>query len=397
MHPAAIIASIASALLLIPLLLGACAQEPAPEASPAQEPPAAQVPPAALTNAAPALVESAAIDAIFSDIGATEPGAAVLVMQGDEIVYEQGYGLTELETGSPITPDTIFQIASAGKQFTGLAVMLLHEDGLLTYDDPITTHLPELAALGEPVTIRQLLHHTAGMPDYHDDLEEEYGTPTNADALAWLARAGRLQFAPGSAFAYSNAGYEVLGSLVERVSGQRFADFLQARIFGPLALQQSFSLPNPQRKNDPLRARGYEVGESGAFTLYDDDPLDNLVGSGSVYSSARDMGRYITALLQGDLVGLETLEVGLTPATLTDGTESPYGFGWDIVTTAGAGYIGHSGSWQGFVSHIAHFADGDLTVIVLANRTDRDPQADALTIAEMYGAPGAQVWDQIGE
>lgn len=226
--------------------------------------------------------------------------------------------------------------------------------------------------------------HTAGIPDYDGDLLDEYDMPDNEDALAWLAYEGVVEFTPGSQFAYSNAGYEVLGALVERISDQRFADFLHTEVFEPLAMDHSFSLPNPQRLSDPQRARGYAVDASGTFTLDDSDPLDGLVGSGSVYASAHDLGRYMDALLANELVSAATLEAGLRPAILNDDTVSPYGFGWDVRTTDLGPTIGHSGAWQGFLSHIAHFQDADLTVIVLTNRTDRDPEDDAFEIATRY-------------
>jgi len=336
------------------------------------------------TPPAVAAVAPADIDALFADIAADEPGVALVVMHDGAVIYEQGYGVTALTTGQPMTSETSFHIGSSGKQFTGLAVMLLAEADQLAYDDPITDYLPELETLEEVPTIRQVLQHTAGIPDYDEDLLDEYDMPDNEDALAWLAYEGAVEFTPGSQFAYSNAGYEVLGTLVERISDQRFADFLHTEVFEPLAMDHSFSLPNPQRLSDPQRARGYAVDASGTFTLDDSDPLDGLVGSGSVYASAHDLGRYMDALLASELVSAATLEAGLRPAILNDGTVSPYGFGWDVITTDLGPTIGHSGAWQGFLSHIAHFQDADLTVIVLTNRTDRDPEDDAFEIATRY-------------
>lgn len=378
-------------LLVVVLLLIGMVQAACGRAAPAAPAPVARATadslPADSSSATPTAVSPvspADIDALFADIAADEPGAALVVLQGRDIIYAQGYGVTDLTTGQPITPDTVFHIGSSGKQFTGLAIMLLAEANLLDYDDPITDYLPELETLEDIPTIRQLLHHTAGIPDYYDDLLDNYDMPDNDVALEWLEYEGVIEFTPGSQFAYSNAGYEVLGTLVERISEQRFGDFLHIQIFEPLAMERSFSLPNLQRLDDPLRARGYEVDDSGAFTLYDSDPLDGLVGSGSVYASAHDLGRYMTALLAGELVSTATLEEGLQPAILNDGTVSHYGFGWDVMEADLGPTIGHSGAWQGFLSYIVHFQEADLTVIVLTNRTDRYPEDDAFEIAALY-------------
>lgn len=369
-------------LLLIGIMLAACggaALAPAGRDTAEALLPATDHASATLTT-----VSSADIDALFADIAADEPGAALVVLQGGHVIYAQGYGVTNLTTEQPITPDTVFHIGSSGKQFTGLAIMLLAEANQLDYDDLITVYLPELADMEEIPTIRQLLHHTAGIPDYYEYLLDDYDMPDNDDALEWLEYKGGVEFTPGSQVVYSNAGYEVLGTLIERITEQRFADFLHAEVFEPLAMEHSFSLPNPQRLDDPLRARGYAVDASGAFILYDSDPLDGLVGSGSVYASAHDLGRYMTALLAGELVSTATLAEGLRPATLNDGTVSYYGFGWDVVPTELGATIGHSGAWQGFLSSIAHFQEADLTVIVLTNRTDRYPEDDAFEIAALY-------------
>lgn len=335
-------------------------------------------------TSAPDGATGAAIDDLFRFIGADEPGAVVLVAQGDSVRYQQGYGLTTPGNGTPLNADTIFHIGSTGKQLTGVALMLLAQDGLIDYDAPVTTYLPELAGFADRVTIRMLLHHTAGMPDYYADLYNLDEQPTNDTALQWLATEGELVFTPGNQFAYSNAGYEVLGSVVERVSGQSFAAFLDERLFAPHGMTRSFSLPTRDRLNDPNRARGYTT-EDGGFDLYDSDLLDNLVGSGSVYASANDLHRYSVALNSGAIVPPDALRVAFTPALLNDGTPYPYGFGWDVSGDSPTTYYGHAGAWQGFVSYLGHYTDADLTIVILSNRDDVDTEALFFEIASLYG------------
>jgi CubicO group peptidase (beta-lactamase class C family) len=330
-------------------------------------------------------LHAATIDPFFADIADDEPGGAVAVLQDGDLVYAQGYGLADLETGRPITPQTIFHIGSVGKMMTAYVIMLLSESGHLTYDDPITRFLPELMGPGDHVTIRHLLQHTGGIPDYEDDLLDAFPDqmPTNADALEILADDMDLLFTPGDQFAYSNAGYELLGTIIERVSDQPFPDVLHERLFAPLEMTRTFSLPtNPERLTDPQRARGYEV-ESGTFELYDADPLDHLVGSGSIYSTVEDLARFDRELDAPTLLSPTTLAEAFEPAHLRDGSREPYGFGWELGTYADLPFIGHSGGWQGFLSYYGRFPSAGLTIVVLSNRTDLDPEALVFDLADL--------------
>ena len=184
--------------------------------------------------------DSTQVDAYLgSFIQPDSPGAAVIVVQAGQTVYQAGYGLAAVENKIPITPQTIFHLGSVGKQFTGLAIMLLAEEGRLNYDDPVGNYLPQLARFGDQVTLRKMLHHTSGLPDYYegvlnDQLFALAEQPTNKDALTVLFKSGELQFTPGERFDYSNSAYDMLGSVVEYISGQSLADFLQQRVFGPL-------------------------------------------------------------------------------------------------------------------------------------------------------------------
>lgn len=323
------------------------------------------------------------IDPCFDTIAANEPGVAVAILDNGDLRYAQGCGLADLETRRPITPQTIFHIGSVGKTMTAHAIMMLYEAGQLDYDDPITRYVPELAGPGDAVTIRHLLQHTSGIPDDEDELLAAFpdGMPTNADALALLAVDLELLFAPGDQFAYSNTGYELLGTVIERVSGQAFPDFMDKHLFTPLGMTSSFSLPNAERLGDPLRARGYEV-EGPAFALYDTDPLDHLVGSGSIYSTVEDLARFDQALDAHTLLAPATLAEAFTPVQLNDGSRAPYGFGWEIDTDEGIASTGHSGSWQGFQSAYRRFPHEKRTIIILTNRTDIDPDTFVFDLVE---------------
>jgi len=191
------------------------------------------------------------------------PGATVIVTRQGRTLLTAAYGLADLEHGTPLTPHSIFHIASVGKSFTALSVLVLLDENKLCLDDPIGSYLPELRRFGQGVTVRRLLQHTSGIPDYYDDedlgerLKKRSSQPRNTDTLALLAEEGEIQFTPGERFSYSNTGYEVLGVLIERLSGQPYPLFTQERIFNPLGMTSTFSLPDPVRRADPRIVHSY--------------------------------------------------------------------------------------------------------------------------------------------
>lgn len=319
-----------------------------------------------------------------------QPGGAVLVMREGAVLHRAAYGLADLDTQEPLTPDSIFHIGSVGKQFTGMAILLLAEDGLLSVDDPLSKHLPELASFGDEITLRHLLYHTSGLPGADEDeamLEALYGyadEPDNEDVLTVLAEMGEAVAEPGEEYAYNNTGYDLLGLVVEQVSGQPFPSFMENRIFGPLGMEDTFSLPNPERRADPRIAHSYVEGDDG-IEAYDSDPLDNIVGSGSIYSTVGDMALYDQALDAGKLVRPTTLAEAFESGTLNDGTSLGYGFGWDVGVEEGIAYQSHEGAWLGFLSYYARLPEQQLTVIVLLNRDYEVPDEEiAFKIAEFY-------------
>jgi CubicO group peptidase (beta-lactamase class C family) len=316
--------------------------------------------------------KSRQVDELFASyITSRSPGAAVIVILDGKILHEAGYGLASLAAGTRITPSQIFHLASVGKQFTALAVLKLFEQGKLDLDDPIGKFLPELAHFGSGMTIRRLMNHTSGIPEaysgkLYDALMERSGRPTNADLLAVLAAADGTLFEPGFQFEYSNTGYDVLGSLIERVSGQSYPDFLDEYIFLPLGMNNSFSLPSPRQKTDPLLAHSY-VKYQGVIQPWDTYQLDDIVGSGTVYSTVEDMFLYDQALYTDALVSQSTLAQAFQPAVLYDGTKYPYGFGWEIKDESGERSFWHSGKWLGDQSYYERLPNRRLSIVVLMN------------------------------
>src|SRR5438874_2937942 len=251
------------------------------------------------------------LDKIFSAFHSDQPGLAVLVRHKGRVIYQRGFGVRDLQTRAPITAQTDFRLASCTKQFTAMAIMLLVHDGKLRYDTHLTDLFPDFPAYGKAITIRHLLNHSSGLPDYEDLMEQspsrwsETQQITDAEVLALLKSQTHGKFAPGSSWSYSNSGYVVLGLVVAKVSGQSFPDFLQARIFHPLKM--SHTLAYVRGKNEiPNRAYGHSPASdsmaSGKFIQTDQSSTSATLGDGGVYSNLEDLARWDDALTRHTLL-----------------------------------------------------------------------------------------------
>lgn len=339
-------------------------------------------------TASEVLVEEGApdIDRIMADYS-DGPGGAIMVIQDGDIVFQNGYGYANVDNEEPITPDTVFHLGSVGKQFTAMAVMILSERGDVNLDSPIIAYLPELSWADDGVTVRSLLYHTSGIMGY-DDSNELYDAlsasadmPGNSDLIRVLAENGSMLTEPGEVFNYSNTGYDILGSMIERVSGQTYAEFMNDNVFAPLEMSNTFALPS-SRRDAPDVAESYST--EGA---YEPDALDNLNGSGSIYSTLGDFYLYDQALYTNELVSQAMLDEAFTPAALNSGESTGYGFGFDIAEHNGEAYVGHSGAWLGFESYYLRFAGSNLSVVVLLNldyASGGGAEEIAFSVADLY-------------
>ncbi len=317
------------------------------------------------------------------------PGTAVMVIRDGAVVTSAFLGLADVERRIPIGPRTAFDIASVSKQFTAMLAMILHEEGRLDYDTPVSRFLPELLRFGERMTVRHLLTHTAGLPDYYEALARAGGAGgwvSNRDALAFLARQGDPVFPPGDRFQYSDAGYEMLALVLEKAAGQSFADLVRRRIFEPLGMKDTRLRDRPDVAV-PNRARGY-TRQGEKLVVDAPHPLDCLVGSGAINTTLDDLYRWDQALASDRLVRRATLEEALQPMRLLDGSESDYAFGWFLEEDHGHRRLEHPGSWLGFRAFIARYPDDRLSIILLSNRSDLDLSELAGQILTIYGGPG---------
>jgi CubicO group peptidase (beta-lactamase class C family) len=314
------------------------------------------------------------------------PGAAVMVIHDGVVQHRQGYGLADLEKGTPISSETAFYLCSLAKAFTAMAVMLLAESGQVGYDAPLRQFVPELPPYAEQITIRHLLHHTSGLPDYFQlskraDLAEITGF-TNADVLRWLCRLEVLDFPPGERRQYSNAGYVLLATLVARAAGQPFQRFLQERIFAPLGMARTL-VCDETGPIVPQLAHGYFGGsapEGGDYQRWDYNL--RTAGGGGIFSSIDDLYRWDQALYTERLVSAATLRDAWTPGHLNNGSTFGYGFGWEIGSFRCQRQLAHSGNLAPYHARYLRFPDERWSVIVLAN-ADR---ADAVACAEQIAA-----------
>ncbi len=322
---------------------------------------------------------SAQIDEyVGSQIEPDGPGLALAAVANGTLVHAVAYGLADVRSGLPIEQDTIFHLASCGKQFTGLGILMLAEERKLDLDDPVGKHIPLIAGFGPQVTIRQLLHHTSGIRDLYDEegvkqILARCERPTNADVVRTYADLGcpmaEAGSKPGDAFSYSNSGYELLGALIEQVSDEPYHDFFARRVFDRLKMKDTFSIPD--RRVDG-RATGYTRDDRGELIEADSAKLDNLVGSGSFYTTVSDLCRYDQALRRNSLVSEAGMAEAFVCGRTNDGNPTNYGFGWHLGTQDGIFFADHEGSWNGFRSYIRYCLDRPLSIFVLSNHPDVD-------------------------
>ena len=339
------------------------------------------------------------IDSLFSKFTADGPGCAVLVVKDGRVVFRKGYGAEDLRTMQKIGPDTNFRLASLSKQFTATAIMLLVKEGKLRYDDRLTEVFPDFPAYGRAITIRELLNHTSGLPDYEDILEKQYsGVPDeripqirDAGVLQLLNRQAETMFVPGTRWHYSNSGYAVLAMAVEKKSGMGFGDFLRKQIFEPLGMENTIAYEHGRNEIES-RAYGY-TQTAGAWHETDQSPTSAVLGDGGIYSSLIDLERWDQALASHALLSAEEITPALTAPCRPRGTQllkndgslaPPYGFGWFLEPLLGHRRHSHYGETIGFRTSIQRFPDDHLTVLVLANRADLDAPRMAENVAELY-------------
>ena len=347
---------------------------------------------------------TAQLDRLFSEMfPPDEPGAAVLILKGDDILFDKGYGIADLETKKPIDGNTFFNIASVSKQFTAVAILQLAEAGKLSLEDPVAMYFPFKQAFWKEVRIKHLLSHSSGVPDARGGIPRELKiTGDEALALSYLPDVKELNFLPGTAYEYINPTYVLCGAIVEKVSGQPFPEYVTEHIFRPAGMKQTLYFDPAHQDLIPNMAHGYEyadVEEMPEERTADTEPADGpkqwyeydygeetffaTRPDGGIYTSTHEFVQWEKALRADTVLPEASRRDAQSPHTSV--SDSPwsdyqnrpntwYGYGWFIEpkTDTSKEVIYHTGDNGGFKILAARYPEDDALVLIFANRADWD-------------------------
>jgi len=311
------------------------------------------------------------------------PGCAVGVVRDGGLVLAKGYGLADLEHGVPISPASVFDIASTSKQFTAATIVLLAQAGKLSLDDDVRRFVPELPRYDEAITIRHLLHHTSGLRDYTDLMAlagwQTEDWTTAEQALAMIVRQKELNFSPGAQYLYSNTGFFLLSVIAARAGGKPFLDLARERIFEPLGMASThFHADHRVPVKD--RAVGYAPRE-GAWSVSMSDW--EQTGDGSVLTTIEDLTRWVRNFDDPKVGGKALVDELQRKGRLTSGEEIDYAEGLRHATYRGVATVGHNGSWAGYRSSLLRFPSERTAVIVLCNAETAEAGTIARNVADV--------------
>jgi CubicO group peptidase (beta-lactamase class C family) len=295
------------------------------------------------------------------------PGVSLAVMRDGKIIKAAGYGLANVELNSPVTPQSVFTTCSIAKQFVATGVMMLVEQGKVALDESVAKYLPNSPPAWKDITVRHLLTHTSGVPDYAFgptplvDLRHDY---TEDEVVRILARQS-LDFPPGQKRSYSNSGYVILGALIREVTGKRWDEFLQERIFRPLGMTSTRLMS--ETDVIPNRVRAYALVNDQWKNEKWWAPSLNTFADGGLYTTVLDMAKWDAALYTEKVIKRSSLEQMWTPVKLNSGQTYPNGLGWLLGERNGHRVVWHDGYFEGTSTVISRYPDDRLTIVVFIN------------------------------
>lgn len=309
------------------------------------------------------------IDSLFSEWNTpNHPGGAVGIMQDGKIAYSKAFGLASLEYLVPNTKGTRFNIASISKQFTGMAIVKLHLDGKLSIDEDIRTYLPEIPDLGYKITCRQMLHHTSGLRSLHSMLSlagwRSDDARDNKDLLRFMKKQKNLNFEPGSEYMYCNTGYILMALIIERLSGEKFAEWMHREIFTPLGMNDSY-VEDRYNRIVTNNATSYKGSSEKGFVRSVE--YWGYTGSGNIHATTDDILKWFRYYYKAPEGWKEAFEMMLTTDTFNDGSHNKYAFGVNVDTFLGENRITHSGSIGGFRANALTFPERQTEIVILTN------------------------------
>jgi len=292
----------------------------------------------------------------------------ILIARNGNILFNRTFGFSDFRNATPVTHNTQFQLASITKTFTATAVLLLHQQEMLHIDSLVTTYIPEFPY--NNITVRNLLNHTSGVQNYMWVMERYWNQDrlaSNEDMLRTFIRLRRpLDFSPGTRFAYSNTGYAFLATLVERVSGQKFPEFMEQHIFAPLQMHNTLVLDQSRGLRPANRALGFRSTRSGK-AIFSQSPHDGIMGDKGIFSTAADLYKWDRAIATNQLLSNQLWNSAFNRAVLANQNTIEYGLGWRIQSFLDQRIVHHPGRWSGFRTSFKRFIDSDATLIILAN------------------------------
>jgi len=332
---------------------------------------------------------SLSADSLFAEWNKPgSPGAAVGVVHGGKLIYAKGFGEADIETGAPITPQTIFHVASLSKQFSAYAIVLLAQDGKLALDDDIRKYIPEVPDFGKTITIRHLIHHTSGLRDQWNLLAMAGwrldDVITKEQIFNLLKRQQALNFEPGAEFSYCNTGYTLLAEVVARVGKQPFGEWMQQRLFKPLGMNNTLFYEDHERI---VKGRAYSFYKAPQG---DKNPFKKSVlsyanaGATSLFTTVTDLANWIANFRTPVVGNAATMKQMLERGRLTKGDSIPYAFALSHGTYRGLTYYDHSGADAGFQSFLCYFPQQDYGFIVLSNQAELSAPQKAFDLAALY-------------
>jgi D-alanyl-D-alanine carboxypeptidase len=308
-------------------------------------------------------------------------GLSLMVIKNGTQAKTKGYGVANLEWNVPVAQDTVFEIGSVTKQFTAACILLLVEDGKLTVDDKISQHLKNTPAAWSNITVRHLLTHTSGIKSYTGLDGYEFTRHLTQEEFIKKIGTHPLAFQPGDSWSYCNTGYNLLGFIIENVSGKKYWDFIHERIFQPLGMTSTGS-----RTPGVIvlhRAAGYELKDHKSINR--DYDLTDVFSAGAIVSTVVDLAKWDAALNGEKLLKESSKQLWWTSTKLNDGKIKNYGFGWYLDPLDGHKNIAHGGATSGFSATIQRFPDDKLSIIILTN-ADENGLATSIAkkVAKLY-------------
>jgi len=324
----------------------------------------------------PAKSKQTEVDRIFAGFNTHTPGCAVGVSEHGTVALRAGYGMADLERGTPVTADTVFESGSVAKQFTAMAILLLAQQGKISLDDPMRKYLPELPDYGAPLTIRHVLSHVSGLREWR--LVATFsGTPegtyvlNNQDLLRMASRQRALNFDPGTVWSYTNTGFNIATIVIERAlgNGKTFEEFTREAIFEPLQMTHT-RWRDDFRAVVPNRALAYAVRAGGWIQ---DTPVENIIGAGGMLSTVGDWLLWNENFTHAKVGGPEVVKMQQTPAVLSSGKTISYAAGLTIGTFDGFREVSHGGSTGGYRTWLGRYPDKGVSVAVMCNSAQANP------------------------